>query len=289
MREILFQGVCTALVTPFLGDAVNFPLAELLVKRQIDAGVSAVVLSGTTGESPTLTDDEKLELFARCKRYAGDDCKIICGTGSNSTRHAAVFSKSAQEAGADAILVVSPYYNKATPEGLIAHYMTIAHCVSIPMIIYNVPGRTALDIPVSVYKRLSYIPNVVGVKEAGTQVAKVSQTLRECEPGFSVWAGNDELAVPEIALGAQGVISVLSNVFPRETVAMVNAALAGDFDTASDLQQRLQPLMDALFCEVNPIPIKAAMGLAGFDCGSCRLPLTPASKSTVQRLQEFIL
>ncbi len=289
MRNILFQGVCTALVTPFLGDSVNFPLAEVLVKRQIDAGVSAVVLSGTTGESPTLTDDEKLELFSRCKQYAGDDCKIICGTGSNSTRHAASFSKAAQEAGADAILVVSPYYNKATPEGLIAHYMTIAHCVSIPMIIYNVPGRTALDIPVSVYKRLSFIPNVVGVKEAGTQVTKVTQTLRECEPDFTVWAGNDELAVPEIALGAQGVISVLSNVCPREMVAMVDAALAGDFDTAADLQCALQPLMDTLFSEVNPIPIKAAMQLAGFDCGSCRLPLTPASKATIQKLQEYIV
>lgn len=289
MREVLFQGVCTALVTPFLGEQINFPLAELLVKRQIDAGVSAVVLSGTTGESPTLTDDEKLELFSRCKAYAGNDCKIICGTGSNSTSHAAVFSKAAEEAGADAILVVSPYYNKSTPEGLVAHYMTIAHCVKIPLIIYNVPGRTGMDIPVSVYKRLSYIPNIVGVKEAGTEVCKVARTLRECQPGFCVWSGNDELAVPEIALGAQGLISVLSNVFPRETVAMVDAALDGDFDTAADLQRRLQPLMDALFSEVNPIPIKAAMALAGYDCGNCRLPLTPAAPATVQRLKEYIL
>ncbi len=289
MSEILFQGVCTALVTPFLGERVNFPLAELLVKRQIDAGVSAVVLSGTTGESPTLCDDEKLELFSRCKQYAGNDCKIICGTGSNATSHAASFSQAAQEAGADGILVVSPYYNKATPEGLIAHYMTIAHCVKIPLILYNVPGRTGMDVPVSVYKRLSYIPNIVGVKEAGTEVCKVSRTLRECKPGFTVWSGNDELAVPEIALGAQGLISVISNVFPRETVAMVDAALAGDFDTASDLQRRLQPVMDALFCEVNPIPIKAAMHLAGYDCGHCRLPLTPASPATVQKLKEYII
>ncbi len=289
MRNILFQGVCTALVTPFLGDQINFPMAEVLVKRQIDSGVAAVVLSGTTGESPTLTDDEKLELFLRCKQYAGDDCKIICGTGSNSTHHAAAFSQSAQEAGADAILVVSPYYNKATTEGLIAHYMTIAHCVSIPMILYNVPGRTAMDIPINVYKRLSYIPNIVGVKEASNQVTKVTQILRECQPGFSVWSGNDELAVPEIALGAQGVISVLSNVCPREMVAMVNAALDGDFDTAADLQCRLQPMMDTLFSEVNPIPVKAAMSLAGFDCGSCRLPLTPASPGTVEKLKEFIV
>ncbi len=289
MREILFQGVCTALVTPFLGEQVNFPLAELLVKRQIDAGVAAVVLAGTTGESPTLTDDEKLELFARCKCYAGEDCKIICGTGSNNTSHAAAFSQAAQEAGADGLLVVSPYYNKATPEGLIAHYMTIAHCVSIPVIVYNVPGRTGQDVPVSVYKRLSYIPNIVGVKEAGSDCAKVARTLREAKPGFAVWSGSDELAVPEIALGAKGVISVISNVFPRETVAMVNAALDGDFDTAADFQRRLQPMIDALFAEVNPIPIKAAMTLAGYDCGPCRLPLTPATPATMQRLKELII
>lgn len=288
MTSTLFQGVCTALVTPFLGEQVNYPMAELLVKRQIDAGVSAVVLAGTTGESPTLDDDEKLELFARCKRYAGEDCKIICGTGSNNTSHAALFSQAAQEAGADALLVVSPYYNKATAEGLIAHYMTIAHCVKIPLIIYNVPGRTGQDIPVSVYKRLSYIPNIAGVKEAGSDVAKVARTLREAKPGFCVWSGSDELAVSEIALGAQGVISVLSNVFPRETVAMVNAALDGDFDTAADFQQRLQPMMDTLFGEVNPIPIKAAMALAGYDCGPCRLPLTPASPETIEKLKVFI-
>ncbi len=289
MREILFQGVCTALVTPFLGDHVNYPLAEILVKRQIDAGVRAVVLAGTTGEAPTLSDDEKLELLARCKQYAGDDCKIICGTGSNSTHHAAALSHAAQEAGADALLVVSPYYNKATAEGLVAHYMTIAHCVHIPIIMYNVPGRTALDIPVNVYKRLSYTANIIGVKEASNDAAKVSRILGECDRSFSVWSGNDALAVPQIALGAQGVISVLSNVYPRETVAMVEAALAGDFDTAADLQRRLQPMMDALFAEVNPIPVKAAMKLAGFDCGDCRLPLTPASPATVQKLEKYIV
>ncbi len=289
MQDVFFRGVCTALVTPFLGDQINYPLAELLVKRQIDSGVAAVVLSGTTGESPTLDDDEKLALFARCKQYAGNDCKIICGTGSNATSHTAAFSQAAQEAGADALLVVSPYYNKATPEGLVAHYMTIAHCVKIPIILYNVPGRTCLDIPVSVYKRLSYIPNIVGVKEASTEVVKVTRILRDCEPNFTVWSGNDELAVPEIALGAQGVISVIANVFPRETVAMVEAALAGDFDTAADLQAKLQPVMDTLFSEVNPIPIKAAMALAGYDCGECRLPLTPASAMTIQKLKEFIV
>ncbi len=289
MENILFQGVCTALVTPFLGEQVNYPLAEVLVKRQIDAGIPAVVLAGTTGEAPTLDDDEKLELFARCKRYAAGDCKILCGTGSNCTAHTAAFSQAAQEAGADGLLIVSPYYNKATPDGLVEHYMAIAHAVNIPIIAYNVPSRTGQDIPVSVYKRLSYIPGIVGVKEAADDAVKVTRTLRQTRPGFQVWSGNDSLAVPEIALGAKGVISVLSNVFPRETIAMVDAALDGDFDTASALQQRLQPVMDALAAEVNPIPIKAAMALAGYDCGSCRLPLTKAKASTVELLKEFIL
>ena len=289
MENILFQGVCTALVTPFLGEQVNYPLAEVMVKRQIDAGIPAVVLSGTTGESPTLEDEEKLELFARCKRYAGGDCKIICGTGSNCTAHAISFSQAAQEAGADGLLVVSPYYNKATADGLVAHYMAIAHAVSLPIIVYNVPSRTGQDMPVSVYKRLSYIPGIVGVKEAADDAVKVARTLRETRPGFHVWSGSDSLAVPEIALGAKGVISVVSNVLPRETIAMVDAALDGDFDTASALQQRLQPVMDALCAEVNPIPIKAAMALAGYDCGACRLPLTKAKATTVELLKEFIL
>lgn len=289
MENILFQGVCTALVTPFLGDQVNYPLAEILVKRQIDAGIPAVVLAGTTGEAPTLEDDEKLELFARCKHYAAGDCKIICGTGSNCTAHTAAFSQAAQEAGADGLLIVSPYYNKATPDGLVEHYMAIAHAVKLPIIVYNVPSRTGQDIPVSVYKRLSYIPNIVGVKEAADDAVKVTRTLHQTRPGFQVWSGNDSLAVAQIALGAKGVISVLSNVFPRETLAMVDAALDGDFDTASALQQRLQPVMDALTAEVNPIPIKAAMALAGYDCGVCRLPLTKAKASTVELLKEFIL
>lgn len=288
MENNLFQGVCTALVTPFLGDQVNYPLAEVLVKRQIDAGIPAVVLAGTTGESPTLEDDEKLELLRRCKHYAGQDCKILCGTGSNCTAHAVAFSQAAQEAGADGLLIVSPYYNKATPDGLVAHYMAIAHAVSLPIIVYNVPSRTGQDMPVSVYKRLSYIPGIFGVKEAGDDAVKVARTLRQTRPGFQVWSGNDSLAVAEIALGAKGVISVLSNVFPRETIAMVDAALDGDFDTASALQQRLQPVMDALCAEVNPIPIKAAMALAGYDCGPCRLPLTRAKASTVELLKEFI-
>lgn len=278
MAKPLFTGACTALVTPFLDGKVNYPMAEQLLRRQIDAGISAVVLAGTTGESPTLSDDEKTELFRRCKEYAGDACLIIAGTGSNSTQHAVELSIEAQEAGADALLVVSPYYNKATPDGLVAHYLSIAHAVRIPVIIYNVPTRTGVDIPVSVYQHLSRVPNIVGVKEASSDITKVARILNACGPDFAVWSGNDDQIVPVISLGGSGVISVLSNVFPEETNAMCHAALSGDFATAAALQRQFLPTVDLLFCEVNPIPVKAALKCMGYDCGGCRLPLCGLTK-----------
>lgn len=286
MDKPLFTGACTALVTPFLDDKVNYPMMEQLLRRQIDAGIRAVVICGTTGEAPTLSDEEKLEMFHRAKSYVGNDCTIIAGTGTNCTSHAATLSLAAERAGADALLIVSPYYNKATPEGLIAHYLTIAHTVSIPIILYNVPTRTAVDIPVSVCQRLSPIPNIVGIKEAGRDVTKVTKLCRCCDH-FSVWSGNDDLTVPAISVGAQGVVSVISNILPEETQDMALAALAGDLDTAAALQQELQPLNELLFCEPNPIPLKAAMQYIGYDCGSCRLPLTELSKENRKRLDEF--
>ena len=289
MKKPLFTGVCTALVTPFLGNAVNYPLLELLLGRQIAAGIEAVVLCGTTGESPTLSDCEKLEIFRRCARYAGGRCKIIAGTGSNDTQHAVALSAAAEAAGADALLVVSPYYNKATADGLLTHYSAIAGAVHIPVIVYNVPSRTGVDIPVSVYRELSKLPNIAGVKEAGTDMGKISKIRANCPDSFALWSGNDDLTAPILALGGQGVISVLSNVLPEQTQALARAALDGDFDTAADLQLRLLPLTEALFREVNPIPVKAAMKLVGYDCGTCRLPLTPASSETIAKLQEILL
>lgn len=289
MKKPLFTGVCTALVTPFLGNAVNYPLLELLLGRQIAAGIEAVVLCGTTGESPTLSDCEKLEIFRRCARYAGGRCKIIAGTGSNDTQHAVALSAAAEAAGADALLVVSPYYNKATADGLLTHYSAIAGAVHIPVIVYNVPSRTGVDIPVSVYRELSKIPNIAGVKEASTDMGKISKIRAICPDSFALWSGNDDLTAPILALGGQGVISVLSNVLPEQTQALTRAALDGDFDTAADLQLRLLPLTEALFREVNPIPVKAAMKLVGYDCGTCRLPLTPASSETIAKLQEILL
>ena len=286
MKEVLFTGTCTALVTPFLEDKVNYPMMEQLLRRQIDAGIRAVVICGTTGEAPTLSDEEKLELFRRAKSYVGTDCLIIAGTGSNCTSHAAYLSLAAEKVGADALLVVSPYYNKTTPEGLLAHYLTIAHTVSIPIIAYNVPGRTGMDIPVSVCQRLSPIPNMVGIKEASSEITKVTRLFRECKD-FAVWTGNDDQIVPAIALGAKGVISVLSNVLPVQTQAMAQAALDGDLDTAAALQQELQPLVELLFCEPNPIPVKTAMKYIGYDCGGCRLPLTELSKENKKKLDAY--
>lgn len=288
MKNPLFTGACTALVTPFLNGKVNYPMLEQLLKRQMEAGIRAVVICGTTGESPTLSDSEKLEMFRRAKQYVSEDCLIIAGTGSNCTEHAVALSKAAETVGADALLVVSPYYNKATGEGLLAHYSAIAGAVHIPVIAYNVPSRTGVDIPVEVCRCLAMIPNMAGIKESSTDVRKVTKIRAECPRDFAVWSGNDDLAAAVIALGGQGVISVLSNVAPVETQALAQAALDGDFDTAADLQTRLLPLIEALFSEVNPIPVKAAMKLIGYDCGDCRLPLTPMSRENCEKLKKLL-
>lgn len=288
MENTFFTGVCTALVTPFLDGKVNYPMLEQLLRRQLDAGIRAVVLCGTTGEAPTLSDCEKLEMVRRAKAYVGDDCLIIAGTGSNCTEHAAALSKAAEEVGADGLLIVSPYYNKATPDGLLAHYSAIAGSVHLPIILYNVPSRTGVDIPVEVYRCLAQLPNVAGVKEASADILKIARTRAACPSDFAVWSGNDDRIAPILALGGAGVISVLSNVLPVETMALTEAALAGDFDTAADLQLRLLPLIEALFREVNPIPVKAAMKYLGCDCGPCRLPLTPLSPELGTNLKKLL-
>lgn len=288
MKKALFTGVCTALVTPFLDDIVNYPMLEQLLLRQMEAGIKAVVIAGTTGESPTVSDEEKLLLFRKAKAYVGERMVVIAGTGSNDTAHAVRLSVAAQECGVDALLIVSPYYNKSTAEGLIEHYTAIAGSVHIPIIIYNVPSRTGLDIPVSVYRKLAQIPNIVGVKEATVDVGKILRIRGECPKDFYIWAGNDSLTVPIIALGGSGVISVASNVLPEQMRSMTDAALDGDFDTASALQCALLPWTDFLSCEVNPIPVKASLKRMGFDCGKCRLPLTALSHEHSRLLESLI-
>lgn len=287
MKNPVFTGVCTALVTPFRDNRINYPLVQQLLLRQIDAGVKAVVLAGTTGEAPTLSDEEKIELFKRSKDFTADRCTIIAGTGTNSTAHTIELSQAAEAVGADALLVVSPYYNKANPEGLYTHYAAIAQAVHIPVILYNVPSRTGVDIPVGVYQRLSALPNISGIKEASADITKQARTHAICDNDLSIWAGNDDQTVPSIALGGKGVISVLSNIYPAETAAMTEAALAGDFDTAAALQCRFMGLIDLLFADVNPIPVKYAMECIGYDCGPCRLPLTEPSRELKQRIASF--
>lgn len=289
MKDLLFAGACTALVTPFLNDRINYPMLEQLIRRQIDAGIDAVVICGTTGEAPTLSDAEKLELFSRAKSYAGNACKIIAGTGSNSTSHTVGLSLAAQGCGVDGLLVVTPYYNKATADGLCAHYLAVAQAVDIPVIVYNVPSRTGLDIPLSVYHRLCNIPNIAGTKEASSDITKTAKILHSCGNELAVWSGNDDMTVPMMSLGAKGVISVLSNVVPHQTQAMCRAALNGDFITAAALQLELQPLIEALFCEVNPIPVKEAMKMIGFDCGSCRMPLSAMNPENRRKLEKVLL
>lgn len=288
MKKAPFSGTITALVTPFLHGKINYPMMEQLLKRQMESGIGAVVLSGTTGEAPTLSDEEKLELIRRAKAYAGNDCAIIAGTGSNDTAHTISLSVAAEQMGADGLLVVTPYYNKATPSGLIAHFQAIADSIHIPMILYNVPSRTGVNLPVSVCETLSHHRNIIGIKEACPDLTKVVALRNACGPDFSVWCGDDSLIVPFLSLGAQGVISVLSNVCPVETDAMVQAGLDGDFDTAAALQCSLQPLVDLLFCEVNPIPVKAAMKCIGYDCGNCRLPLTDLTPAHQTMLEAYL-
>lgn len=285
MKAALFSGVCTALVTPFLNGKVNYPMMEQLIRRQVEAGIHAIVLCGTTGEAPTLTDTEKLAMIHRAKQYIGDECMIIAGTGSNATAHAIELSCAAEEAGADALLVVSPYYNKATPEGLFLHYSSIAANVHIPVILYNVPSRTGLDMPVEVYARLAEISGIAGVKEASSDISKTIRIREACPDHFAIWSGNDEHTVPAMALGGYGVISVVANLYPEKMKEMTDAAISGDYASAAAIQLQLNGITRLLFSEVNPIPVKAAMRMMGFDCGECRLPLTAPSNALSRKLK----
>lgn len=288
MKKPLFTGVCTALVTPFTNGAVNYPMLEQLIHRQIAAGIPAIVLCGTTGEASTLSDEEKITIIQKGVTNADKKCCILAGTGSNDTRHAIDLSIAAEESGADGLLIVSPYYNKATPDGLIQHYSAIADAVDIPIIIYNIPSRTGIDIPIDVYSELSQHPNIIGVKEANPDLSRILSIRTRCPDDFYIWSGNDDLTVPIMSLGGKGVISVASNISPELVNAMSLAALNGDFSAASALQIKLEPLIRCLFREVNPIPVKEAMKLIGYDCGECRLPLTRASKTTWDALQYLL-
>lgn len=287
MKKSLFTGVCTALATPFRDGRINNEMLEQLLEFQIAAGIKAVVLAGTTGEAPTLSDEEKIHLIITVRKIAGDRLILIAGTGSNCTAHSISMSRQAQEAGADGLLVVSPYYNKTTSRGLIAHYSAIAEAVTLPIILYNVPSRTGVNMPVSVYQALSEIPNILGIKEASGNIRVISDIRNQCPEDFFIWSGNDDITVPIMAMGGQGVISVAANIIPKAMRTMTDAALLGDYRAAAAQQIALTPLIDALFSEVNPIPVKEALKQIGFDCGPCRLPLTdmdPGKRNDLQRI-----
>ena len=285
MKNILFSGVCTALITPFRDNKVDFHKLEQLLERQIQHGIPAVCICGTTGEASTLSDEEKLSIIAHTVRFCKGRMKVIAGTGSNDTSHAASLSMMADTMGVDAVLCVTPYYNKTSPNGLIEHYTQIADRVHCPVILYNVPSRTGIDIPIAVYEKLAMYNNIVGVKEASTDIIKFTRIRHTCGDDFALWCGNDDAIVPTMSLGAKGVISVLSNLCPAETMAMANACQAEDFHTAALMQCQYTELIDALFCEVNPSPIKEAMNIAGFDVGKPRLPLCALTDEHCENLR----
>ena len=285
-QKTLFRGIATALATPMTSSgAIDYDAYGRLIDWQIESGVTGLVTCGTTGEASTMTAEEHRQTIAFAVKRAAGRVPVIAGTGANCTEKAVELTRFACAAGADACLVVTPYYNKATPRGLILHYTAVADAVGIPVIAYNVPSRTGVDLPLSVCEALSTHPNINGVKEASGDLAKISRILGRFGEDFHVWSGNDDQNVPILSLGGQGVISVLSNVCPGEVHDMVSAAHRGDFRAAAAEQNRLMPLIDALFCEVNPIPVKAALDLLGFDVGTPRLPLCPMEPEHLSRLR----
>ena len=289
MKQPVFEGVATAIVTPFKNGTIDYEALDLLLDFQLSAGIDAIVCCGTTGESASLSDQEQLAILAHTIQYTAGRCKIIAGTGSNNTAHAEQLSRVASSLGADAVLAVTPYYNKCTQEGLYRHYTQIADAASCPLIVYNVPGRTGVELSAETCLRLAKHENINGIKEAGHSLDKLTHILRTCEDDFHIWCGCDELTVPMLSLGARGVISVLSNVKPKQTLQMVRACLNGDYPLAARYQRSFSELIDALFSEVNPIPVKAALSEMGFCRNELRLPLTPISEAGSQRLRSILV
>lgn len=288
MKNPIFQGASVAIVTPFKDGKVNFPKLDELIDFQIENGIDAITICGTTGESSTLTTEDHLEVVLHTINYVAGRTKVIAGTGSNDTEHGLYMSQVAADAGADALLHVTPYYNKTTQKGLIQHYTYIADRVKCPVILYNVPSRTGLNISVDTYKVLSQHPNINGVKEASGNIGQVMHILSACGDDFNVWSGNDDEIVPMIGAGAQGVISVLANICPKETVELTHACLNGDYATARALQFKYIDLIDALFCETNPIPVKTAMNMLGYEVGNLRMPLCEMEEKNALRLENAL-
>ena len=282
----IFTGVATALVTPMNSDgSVNFKKLSEICDFQINNGVSALVACGTTGESSTLTDEEHVAVIREVIKVTNGRVPVIAGTGSNDTRYAVELSKEAEALGADALLCVTPYYNKASQKGLITHYTAIADSVNIPIILYNVPSRTGTDIKPSTYKALMSHKNIIAAKEANGSISSVAQTVALTEGKLDIYSGNDDQTIPIISLGGKGVISVFSNIAPKIMSDITAKALAGDYASAVALQNKYLDVMNTMFIDVNPIPVKEAMNIMGFDVGECRLPLCNTTEENVAKIR----
>lgn len=289
MKKTVFTGAGVAIVTPMREDgSVHYEKLGELLDWQINEGTDAIIIAGTTGESPVLNHEEHCKVVDYTVKKVNHRVPVIAGTGSNHTDYALELSKEAEASGADALLMVTPYYNKTSQRGLIEHYTYVADRVNTPIILYNVPSRTGVNILPETYQALSKHPNIVAAKEANGNIASVAHTMTLCGDDLDIYSGNDDQIVPLMSLGGKGVISVLSNVLPKETHEMAAACLKGDFKTAAQMQLRYFDLVSALFMDVSPIPVKDAMNQMGLAVGSCRLPLVPLSEAAHEKLASVL-
>ena len=280
MKNTVFTGMATAIVTPMTRDGIDYEALGRFLVFQIEIGINAIVVMGTTGENATIDFDDQKEVIRFTVEKVAGRVPVIAGTGTNNTEHVIHNTKNACEAGADAVLVVTPYYNKATQNGLYAHFKAVADVSTVPVILYNVPGRTGCNLLPKTVARLAQHERIVAIKEATGNMAQMVEIMHLCGDKIDVYSGEDALTVPMMAMGAAGTISVLSNVAPKESVAMTDACLAGDYKTAARMQADFLPLINALFSEVNPIPAKAGVSAMGFGEENLRLPLTPMEDAT---------
>lgn len=288
MKKVIFRGAGVAIVTPFTADGINFPEFGRLIDDQIAHGTDAIIVAGTTGEAATMNDAEHKEAIKFTVDRVKKRVPVIAGTGSNDTSYAIHLSQYAERAGADGLLLVTPYYNKCTQKGLVAHFQAIADSVNIPCILYDVPSRTGVSIKLTTYVELAKHPNIVAVKEANGDLSSILRLRHACGDELAVYSGNDDQIVPILSLGGQGVISVLSNVAPQATHDMCQLYFDGDVERARDLQIAYTDLIDALFSEVNPIPVKTAMRLIGWAAGPLRPPLSEMEPEHVEQLKSAL-
>ena len=285
LKTPLFKGSCTAIITPFTENGIDYDRLAKNIDFQYENGTTAVVVCGTTGENPTHSEDEHNELVRFTVQASRGRMKVIAGVGSNNTKTALKYAQNARYAGADGILMVTPYYNKSTQKGLIEHFSYVADRVEIPMILYNVPSRTGISISAETYKVLSRHPNINGIKEASGDFSLIAKVRSQCGDDLFLWSGNDDNTVPMMALGALGVISVASNIVPAVTAKLCALCLEGDFSAATELYGKYARLFSTLFIETNPIPVKAAMKLMDMDSGILRLPLVEIGEENLAKLK----